>query len=215
MVDQTLMPAITETIRQNEIGQASPYVVSFARLGKSGASFGFMQGDTNVSPLARQTLQQVLAAAQVAQADAAQILAALSQALPHGNPLSAADTTTTNGALASAEGRALVDRMDQALMQVVVEGLDSCAAAAAGHGLGLEPIVNLYIAPWINMSGKPTLLNTWIAGAAVHGVPAPTPPLVGRANIEAYLQATAYFQAHPRNFAHIEQCVELGARRLP
>jgi hypothetical protein len=215
MVDASLLPAITETIRQNEIGAASPYVLGFARLGKSGASFGFMQGDTNVSPLARATLAKVLAAAAMAQADIDRIMAALSQALPDGNPLSDADTAAVNAALASDSGRPLVDQMDQTLMQGVLKGLDGCIAAAASDGMTLDPIVNLYIAPWINMTGTPTLLKTWLAGAAVMGVPAPTPPKVKEADIVAYLQATSYFQAHPRNFAHLEQCVAAGAALLP
>ena len=42
MVDKSLLPAIRETIKQNEIGSRTPYELSYARKGKSGASFGFM-----------------------------------------------------------------------------------------------------------------------------------------------------------------------------
>jgi len=215
MVDLTLIPAIKETVRQNEIGAGSPYQLDFAELGKSGASFGFMQGDTNVSSLARNTLSQVLAAARTAQPDIDRILAALSQALPNGNPLSDADTTAVNTALSSPAGQVLVNGMDNTLMQGVLEGLDSCSAAAGAVGLTLVPIVYLYIAPWINMTGPPTLLNTYLGGNAVHGVPAPTPPTVTETDIVAYLQATAYFQIHPRNFQHLQQCVAAGAALLP
>jgi len=215
MVDQTLLPAITETIRQNEIGDRSPYVLSFAQLGKSGASFGFMQGDTNVSDLARSTLQQVLEGAGVSVADIDRIEAALDQALPNGNPLDDADTSMINAALSSEEGQALVDQMDHMLMQVVLNGLDSCIGAAGNHNLTLAPITILYIAPWINMSGTPTLLNTWLGGNDIHGVPPPSPPTVDESDIVAYLQAMAYFQAHPRNFTHFQQCVDAGARLLP
>jgi len=113
MVDQALLPAIDATIRQNEIGNGSPYQLSFACKGKSGASFGFMQGDTNVSSLARNTLTQVLAAAGVDQATSARILAALSCALPNGNPLSGPDTALVNNALSSAAGQPIVDAMEQ------------------------------------------------------------------------------------------------------
>ena len=53
MVDPDLIPAIKEAIKQNEIGDQSPYKLSYARLGVSGASFGVFQGDTNVSDVAR------------------------------------------------------------------------------------------------------------------------------------------------------------------
>jgi hypothetical protein len=215
MVDQALLPAITETIRQNEIGNGSPYVLSFARLGKSGASFGFMQGDTNVSELARHTLQQVLAGAGLGSVAIGRIMAAVSQALPDGNPLSDTDTSMVDAALNSLEGRALVDQMDRTLLQGVLNGLDSCISAAASHGLALAPIVTLYIAPWINMSGAPTLLNTWLGGTAIHGVPPPSAPTVNESDIVAYLQAMGYFQAHPRNFTHFQQCVAAGAKLLP
>jgi hypothetical protein len=215
MVDQALLPAITLTIRRNEIGNGSPYVLSFARLGKSGASFGFMQGDTNVSALARDTLGRALAAGGVDAATAQRIVTALSRALPGGNPLDSADTTLADDALASAGGRAVVDAMDQELFQVVTRGLDSCIAAAATRALAIAPLAVLYIAPWINMSGAPTLLNAWLRGAAVHGVPAPSAPTVTADDVIAYLQATAYFQAHPRNFSHLEACVQAGEARLP
>jgi hypothetical protein len=215
MVDVALLPAIRATIRQNEIGNQSPYRLSYAELGKSGASFGFMQGDTNVSALARDTLRQVLTAAAVAPGTVDNILAAVSQPLPHGNPLSAADTDTVNAALSSGAGRPLVDAMDNTLLTNVLSGVDSCVAAAATHGIAMAPLAYLYIAPWINMSGAPTLLITWLKGSAVFGVPPPAPPNVTEANIQAYLQATAYFHAHPKNFAHLEECVAVGAKLLP
>ena len=55
MVDATLVPAIKAAIKQNELGDASPYMLSYACLGASGASFGIFQGDTNVNHVARET----------------------------------------------------------------------------------------------------------------------------------------------------------------
>ena len=214
MPDAALLPALKEAIRQNEIGPASPYILSYARKGKSGASFGAMQGDTNVSPRARSTLRDVLAAAGCDQPTVDRILHALSAALPNGSPLNSADAHTANAALDSAAGRALVDAMDEALLEVVLDGLDSCLAASATRGLGIEPLACLYIAPWINMSGAPTLLNAWLKGAAIHGVPPPAGPQVLAADVAAYLQSCAYFQTHPKNFIHYQQCVELGAQKL-
>ena len=64
MTDATLnpamLPAIHAAIQSNELGHASPYALSFARKGRSGASFGVFQGDTNVSSTARTTLKNIL-----------------------------------------------------------------------------------------------------------------------------------------------------------
>ena len=215
MIYDSYIPAIEETIRQNEIGDASPYVLSFAELGKSGASFGFMQGDTNVSDLARSTLRSVLSAAGVGVGDISSILTALNAPLPNGNPLSNADTTTVNNALSAPLGKALVDQMDKTLLKTVFQGLDACVAAVTARGLALAPIAYLYIAPWINMSGPPSLMIAWLQGAAVHGVPSPAGSTVTQQDMQAYLQSTAYFEGHPRNFIHYQECVRLGATLLP
>lgn len=213
MVDVGFLPAIKETIKQNEIGGGSAYALSYARKGQSGASFGNLQGDTNASALARTTLQKVLAAGGVAAA--ARILAAVSKALPGGNPLSPADTKLANDALASAKGRALVDAMDAQLLTDVIAGLDACIAAAAGRNLGIEPRALLYIPPWINMSGPPSLLKKWLGGQSVLGLAPPPLPALTVDEIESYLQACAYFQANPRNFARYRDCVAQGAELLP
>jgi hypothetical protein len=86
MVEQALLPAIEKTIQENEIGGGSPYVLDFARKGKSGASFGFMQGDTNASQQASHTLAKVLAAAEVAQRTIDRIIGVLGKPLPGGKP---------------------------------------------------------------------------------------------------------------------------------
>ncbi len=216
MVDTSLLPAIKETIKQNEIGNQTPYQLSYALKGKSGASFGFMQGDTNVQQRARDTLKNALSAAGASSAAINRIMAAVSQALPHGNPLSAADTRLANDALSSAAGRKLVDAMDMAiLVDDVLAGVDACIAAAGTRKVTIDPLALLYIAPWINMTGPPSLLKTWLAGAPALGLQAPTPPNVTAEEMEAYLQATAYFQANPRNFIHFRQCVAAGAKLLP
>jgi len=215
MVDTSLLPAIKETIKQNEIGNKTPYELSYALKGKSGASFGFMQGDTNVQPLARDTLKKALGAAGASSAAITRIMTAVCQALPHGNPLSAADTKLANDALSSAAGRKLVDAMDMAILGDVLAGVDACIAAAGTRKVTIDPLALLYIAPWINMTGPPSLLKTWLAGASALGLQAPTPPNVTAEEMETYLQATAYFQANPRNFIHFRQCVAAGAKLLP
>src|SRR4051812_29268494 len=45
MVAENIKPALRAALRAHEIGRGSPYRLSFAAKGKSGASFGFMQGD--------------------------------------------------------------------------------------------------------------------------------------------------------------------------
>src|SRR5580692_9484759 len=103
----TLVAAIKLAIKENELGSASPYVLSYAMLGASGASFGIFQGDTNVNHTARATLLKALQA-NGTDADAiTRIMAAVSQPCPNGNPLSPDDTIAANAALSSDGGKAL------------------------------------------------------------------------------------------------------------
>jgi hypothetical protein len=215
MVDKSLLPAIRETIKQNEIGSRTPYELSYALKGKSGASFGFMQGDTNAQSLARTTLTNVLSAAGASQTAITRIMTAVSRALPNGNPLSADDTKLANSALASAAGKKLVDAMDMQILSGVLSDVDVCIAAGLSRKVTIDPLALLYIAPWINMSGAPSLLKTWLAGAPALGLQPPSPPNVTAEEMETYLQATAYFQANPKNFVHYRECVALGAKLLP
>jgi hypothetical protein len=215
MVNQTLLPAIRMTLRQNEIGNGSPYVLSFAKLGKSGASFGFMQGDTNVNDLARATLRQVLVAANMDGPTVDRIMAALSQPLPNGNPLATQDLASVNQALASDAGHSLVDAMDEQLMSNVLSGLDTCTAAGATRNLGIAPIAYLYIAPWVNMTGPPSTLASWLRGSSQLGLPPPAPPQLTEQAMQTYLQATSYFQQHPKNYQRLLQCIQTGAALLP
>lgn len=215
MVAQQFVPAIRETIKQNEIGNASPYQLSYARKGKSGASFGFMQGDTNVQSLARDTLKSALTAAVASAATIVRIMTAVSKALPDGNPLSDADTKLANGALSSPAGKKLVDAMDANIFQNVLDDVDSCIAAAGSRKVTIDPLALLYIAPWINMTGTPSLLKVWLAGGTALGLQPPPPPNVTAGEMQAYLQATSYFQANPKNFAHFQECVAAGAKLLP
>jgi hypothetical protein len=74
----------------------------------------------------------------------------------------------------------------------------------------------IYMALWINMSGPPTTLLTWLGGRSVtmkRQVPAPS-IVVDVPTIENYLRATPYFTSNPSNFPHMQQCVAAGARLL-
>ena len=213
MVDSTIFPALRTAIKQNELGTASPYCLSYARLGQSGASFGIFQGDTNVNPLARSTLTTVLNAAGIADATVAGIMAAVSRPLPNGNPLSPADTGLANAALASTLGQPIVDQMDGQLMQTVLNGIDSCVAASGARPI--DPEAQLYIALWVNMTGAPTTLARWLAGTTVGSLAPPDGVTVSAADLQNYLLASAYFRNNPRNFPHMQASVAAGVALLP
>jgi hypothetical protein len=215
MVDIALLPAIREGIKQNELGNASPYQLSYACLGASGASFGIFQGDTNVNHTARATLVTILQQAGADQDTVNRILAAVSQACPNGNPLSDGDTALANAALGSPGGSALVDQMDATLLGIVLNELDSCIAAARTRALTIEPKALLYIALWVNMTGAPDTLNKWLSGTQEVGLASPVGPVVTSLNLERYLQANTYFRLHPRNFVHMQDSVAAAVAKLP
>jgi hypothetical protein len=214
MVDASLLPAIKAAIRANELGDASPYRISFACLGQSGASFGIFQGDTNVNHNARATLDRVLMNAATPQPVCNRIMAAISRPCPR-NPLSEADTATVNNALSSAAGIAMVDAMDNSLLQIVLTELDGAIAAAAVRGMKIDPQALLYIALWVNMTGAPITLNQWLRGAPELGAAIPIGPTVTRQNLENYLQVSKYFQLHPSNLVHMTDSVNQGVAALP
>ena len=216
MVDTLLVPAIKEAIKQNELGNASPYHLSYACLGSSGASFGVFQCDCHSNNAkARPVLTQALQAAGADPATTARILAALAEACPHGSPLSSSDATLMNGALASAAGRALVDQMDQVLLNIVLAELDTSIAAAAIQSLTIDPVALLYIALWVNMTGAPTTLNRWLAGSVEARLAPPAGPSVSDSDMETYLQANSYFKLHPKNFLHMQASVNAAVPLLP
>jgi hypothetical protein len=118
---------------------------------------------------------------------------AVSRPCPKGNPLSADDTSTANGALSCDGGRALVDAMDDTLMDVVTAGLNTCITAANTVGQTIELQALLYIALWVNMTGPPTTLRDWLSGTRQESLDPPAGPVVTVQGIQAYLKATKYF----------------------
>lgn len=140
-------------------------------------------------------------------------MAAVSQPLPSGNPLSPDETALANGALASALGRPIVDQMDGQLMQTVLKGIDSCIAASGARPI--DPTAQLYIALWVNMTGAPTSLAKWLGGTEVAGLTPPDGASVSPGDLETYLQAQTYFRNNPRNFPHVQASVGAGAALLP
>jgi hypothetical protein len=215
MPDDSLKPALRTALRIHEIGSSSPYQLFFAGKGNSGASFGFMQGDL----AARQqnvtdTFRKVLAAAGIVPAKIESLRRPLAVHIIV-NPLSRADTDLVNAALL--QGRLDVDAMDEEILQGVYDELDTCIRSAGGAGRTIDPKALLFAALWINMSGAPTKLLTWLNGGDPNlGRPVPPPGVVVTAQqIEAYLRATNYYISNPGNFPHLLQSVDAGARLLP
>ena len=215
MVDSSLVPAIRAAIKQNEIGTGSPYCLSYACLGASGASFGIFQGDTNVNHVARSTLVQALQSAGASADAITRIIAAVSQPCPRGNPLTPPDTDLANSALESSAGRALVDGMDATLLNIVLNELDTSVVAAASRSCTIDPTALLYIALWVNMTGAPDTLNKWLAGAQELGLVPPVGPVIPQQSLQNYLHASTYFLLHPKNFVHMQASVEAAVPLLP
>jgi Uncharacterized protein conserved in bacteria (DUF2272) len=215
MVDASLLPAIRAALRENEIGDQSPYVLSYAELGSSGGSFGVFQGDACVDPNARAALKQVLVAAKVDSATVTRIVNAVSQPCPNGSPLSPADQKTADNALNSPKGRAIVDAMDDKILQIILNELDTSIAAAQSVKRQLDPGSQISVALWVNMTGAPTSLNEWIQGETMGGVAPPAAATVTRNDLKRYLQGTKFFTLHPKNLIHFEASVDAGLSQLP
>lgn len=200
-----LLPALRGALHRHEIGKGSPYRLSFAGKGTSGASFGRLQGDLANGPaIVRQTFRAALDAAGIAEGKVEALVTTLTRPAAT-NPLDAIDAALADAALDSAEGRRLVDSMDEALMAGLCRALDRCLAAAAAGGRQVTPEAQVMMALWINMSGAPTTLLRWLGGQAValaRPVAAPG-TVVDAAAMEGYLGACAYFAANPRNLAHL------------
>ncbi|RWA63873.1 hypothetical protein [Mesorhizobium sp.] len=215
MPEARLIAAISAALRMHEIGTKSPYQLYFAAKGKSGGSFGFMQGDLAAGQdIVTKTFRQILADADASKADIQRYLDKLSVHLI-GNPLSSADTKFVNNALKT--GSAKVDAMDQAIAADVYSDLDKCIEAAAKAHRKISAKALLYAALWINMSGHPSKLLTWLKGDDPHlQHPLPKPPqFVGGSDMRGYLMATDYYTSNPGNAAHLDQSVQAGALLLP
>src|SRR4051812_31838861 len=129
MAATTLTDAIKVAIKQNELGNASPYKLSFAQLGQSGASFGVFQGDTNVSPVAQKALTAILQIEGIDASAISRIMNLLCRPCPNGNPLNPIDRGLVDAALNTAAGRAAVDKMDAGLLETVLRELQSSVDA--------------------------------------------------------------------------------------
>jgi hypothetical protein len=215
MPEEKLKPALRQALQVHEIGDKSPYQLFFAAKGKSGASFGFMQGDLAAQqPIVQRTFHQCLSESGFTEDEINGLARRLSVHLIR-NPLSREETERVNAALNSR--RNLVDAMDDAILTGVYSGLDKCLATATNAHRAIQPLAQLYIAMWINMSGPPSKMLQWLAGADPQlGVRVEPPGAEVDVNaIQAYLKATSYYRENPQNFAHLEESANAGARKLP
>jgi hypothetical protein len=206
MVDVALVPAIKAALRYNELGDASPYQLSFARLGQSGASFGVFQGDCHTDPAAHNTLVQILSAGGLHPLQVSDIATALSRALPDGNPLDEHDSGLVHTAMVSAIGRSLVDAMDAHTLMVILAELDECIEYAGNYSI--DPAALLALACWVNMTGAPTTILDWLETAPTSGTSFSLAALLG------YLEQQLYFKIHSRNLIHFKDAVAAGAMLL-
>lgn len=217
MPDQSLLPAIARALQGNEVGNASPYQLGFAGTGKSGASFGSMQGDLAAGdPRVTACFHDALAASGWTEARIADALARLSVPLT-ASPLSEGDLAAVNAALDTPRGRQLVDAMDEHLLDTCFTHLDSCLAAAHRGGRRVAPEAQIAIALWMNMTGPPSKLLDWLGGAAVT-MAGPVPPpdeYVTGAEMVAFLRASHYFTEHPDAMRHFQEAVAAGVGVLP
>jgi hypothetical protein len=212
-INTKLRTAIHTALRLNEIGDSSPYRLSFASKGKSGASFGATQGDLAAGqPVVTDTFEDALTAAGFTPAEIQQFSSTLSIPLIR-NPLTLSDTQRINAALLNS--KSLVDAMDGDILEGVFAGVDQCIGAASTAGRHVDPKALIYMALWINMSGPPNKLLIWLRG----GDPGmPRVPALGGAvsgqDMEDYLRATRYFTENPENLPHILQSAASGALML-
>lgn len=206
--------AIRIALKQHEIGGGTPYGLCFAGKGNSGASFGAFQGDLAAGqPEARDAFKQCLAGAGFSPAETGHFLGKLGVPCPQ-NPLSAADTARIDAALA--QGRAIVDAMDDKIFAGVRKQLQRCIDAAAQAGRSISSEALIYMALWINMTGPPSQLLQWLKGQPVTmaHTPQPAPAVVSGPAMADYLGCTRYYTDHPKNFAHMKECVAAGVAAL-
>jgi hypothetical protein len=210
--NESLRAGLRAALRMNEIGDASPYQLSFAGKGKSGASFGFMQGDMAAGQsIAQVAFRAALHAAGVPEAKVAALAQRLSVHLID-NPLTPEDTKLVSDALNAPPGRQQVDAMDENIFENVCKDLDQCISSARGSGRQVTPSAQIYMILWINMTGRPTTLLDWLSGKNVslkRPIAAPS-AVVDAEDMKAYLQATAFFTENPENFPHLMHSTAAG-----
>jgi len=212
--NENLVSALRGALKLHEIGDKSPYQLFFAGKGKSGASFGFMQGDlASGGSEVTQAFKGVLTAASF-QGD--RIDSLLEQLSVHliANPLDSLTTRAVNAALLKSSP--LVDAMDGQIFKKRQEQLEQCIEVASQSGRTITPKAQIYIIMWLNMTSPPTNLLKFLSGFDP-GLARPVPKAgstIDDKAMEAYLSATDYYTENPNNFPHIVHCAAAGAAML-
>ncbi|MES2055804.1 MAG: hypothetical protein V4564_07700 [Pseudomonadota bacterium] len=214
MTDASLLPAVRAALRANELGPANPYRLSFADLGKSGASIGIFQADTAANHGAWSALHQILTNAGMATAKINSVMATLS-APCNSTSIALCDLLAVNAALATPQGQQTVNDLDEVTLDTVLRHVDQATAAATAQGKTIEPRGLLMIALWVNMTGAPNMFCSWIGGTTVAQVRPPPNATVSANEIECYLRAQQYFTTNPRTIPHFLASVAAGAALLP
>ncbi len=207
MPDEAIKPALRAALRFNEIGDRTPFEISFARKGNSGGSFGFMQGDLAAGqPIVHTTFRRCMTAAGMPQATIDDLERRLSGNGIGPNVITPGETQQINAALQASS--ALVDAMDENILGSVYGGLDTCNAAGGGKNRTIAPIAQLDVAMWVNMTGPPDKILDFIRGPTVGAT-------IGDDDIQGYLRTTKYFRENPHNFDHMVESAQKGAAELP
>jgi hypothetical protein len=220
-ITPALRAAILAALFHHECGGRDDvaYRLSFARLGKSGGSFGKLQADCHADPIARTVIGQILRGAGMPADRARRILEILVAALPRGWPGAAADLAAINAAIAAPAGRKSVDALDQTILTGLVADLEHCAAAAARRGATVEPAALIAMALWINQFGRPTELLRWLGGGAVtlggrEIAPPPGAAVTEAQFISGYVAFVPFETAHPGQIAALRDAVAVGVAAL-
>ena len=207
MPDDSLKPALRAALRAHEIGDHTPYEISFAQKANSGGSFGFMQGDLAAGQaIVHSTFRRCMAAAGMAEAVITDLEHRLSTKGAKPTIISANEKQRIDAALQARHD--LVDAMDESILQNVYRHLDTCVDVAAEVNRTIDPIAQLYIAMWVNMTGAPTKLLDWLRSPERGDT-------ISENNIQGYLRDQKYYREHPGNFPHIVNSAAKGAEKLP
>lgn len=181
-------------LRANEIGaDGSPYALSFAGKGDSGASVGVLQTDLSTNPAALNAIWKVLLAAGQSAAWASKVCAPLSKP-QRCNPLNVEDLLMVNEALKSAYARQVIDQLDALAMRALLGRMGIIT-----NEFKLTIAAQCALACWVNMTGLPTRMLAWMRAGNAAETPVTLTVMLD------YLAATQYFSQNPRNFEHFKQ----------
>lgn len=216
-----LAAAIQHALGWHEVGNqpAVAYRLSFARIGVSGGSYGYLQNDAHSNPAALHTLDLILQGALVPVAQRGRILGELRNPAPS-NPLSATDLAAVNAAINSTQGRALVDEMDAKTLAGLLAEVDRCIAAVSEQSAVIARAALIGMALWINQSGEPTRLLQWLGGAHVTIQGRIVPPVkrgdvIDEAAWLSYFGAIPFVVEHPNQLPRMVEAINVGLSALP